>query len=152
MKNISERLKYMLEKKGWTAYKLSMKSNIAQSTIGNILKNPAGNFNTSTFTSISNALGVSREWLVNGKGSFDMVQEDSANYKVGLISEELRKKFKGIRLEEHVLYIMDNKEDYLNNGLFKLFIENEAKDILNKKYLDKIEYLESITKKIEKNK
>lgn len=88
MNSISKRLKYILEIKGITRYKLSKISGISETGLSRIVNN-VSNPNKSTLKSISDALDVSIDWLLTGKGSMFKNEYNITYSKTDTISERL---------------------------------------------------------------
>lgn len=74
----SERLEKAMDDKGWTNYKLSKETGVAQSTIGRWLKGKSEP-QTAQVLLIAENLGVTKEYLLSGE-SISVVSETASKY------------------------------------------------------------------------
>lgn len=65
MKSIGERLEYLIEKKGITAYELSSSTGISQSTLSRII-NKGSKPNLKNSEALAKYFQITKDWLING--------------------------------------------------------------------------------------
>ena len=66
--SISERLKYTLENKGISPYKISVDTGVNQSTLSKILNNKTTKPQYSTLKVLAEYLQINSDWLIKGEG------------------------------------------------------------------------------------
>lgn len=85
MSNIGDRLKQLIESKGLTPYKVSLKTKISQATLSRII-NKNSTPNESNTKALIEFFGVSESWLLTGEESSysRQVNEESIHYGKGV--------------------------------------------------------------------
>lgn len=113
----------ILEKKGWSKYKLCKEAHLAQSTLSDILSGKAENPNTKTLQKIADALGVS----IN---EFFDEDDNSKNTEEINIPQEY--------LKQHKVTARDKKQylEYMKKANEAFFMNDEFDEEDKKEILD----------------
>jgi transcriptional regulator with XRE-family HTH domain len=116
---LSERIKYLLELKGYTSYQASIDTKISQSTFSHILSGKTKKISTNTANILSNYFNVDPYWLQTGKGEIRKSQNQYTNCEPG--SPEFQNQLNELKLQNRILqerldecrkliYYMNNKD------------------------------------------
>lgn len=71
MKKLSERLSFILERRGVTRYELANEAGVCESTLCRIMNGEQEKIHKKTAVNIANYLRISEKWLRLGVGAFD---------------------------------------------------------------------------------
>ena len=141
MNSLSERLDYLLEVNGISAYKLANATGISQATISR-LKGGGKNPNTSTLKQIASYFEVNPDWLLSGKGDMvlkSVLREPTIKYAPGkaikLDAELINRKDEFYTL---IKFLKKNHESLVSDEIFELYCQfiyseyekNDARDKL----------------------
>lgn len=129
----------LLEKKGWSRYKLCKEANLAQSTLSDILNGKKNNPRTDTLQKIANALGVTVDTFFDNDLSPNKSKEKKErNYSLTIKEQDNIDKEAQKILDDMTLSFSKNKdilteEDYfaiemaLKSSLEAIKIKNKKK-------------------------
>ena len=81
LKTFSERLSYIIESKSLTAYQISVKTGIAESTLHRLISGQTKKIQANTCKTLADFLEINDEWLRSGEG--DML----LNGKPGILED-----------------------------------------------------------------
>jgi transcriptional regulator with XRE-family HTH domain len=126
--NTCDRIKQLFEDNNVTAYEVSVRTHISQSTLSRILNNKTDKLSIKTTDILSDYFSVRREWLVTGKGEKFVVEKfatDITNNEL-LISLTSNDAFKNYGIEEMRVMVRELKT--LNA---KLIEENRILNLTN---------------------
>lgn len=126
----------LLEKKGWSRYKLCKEANLAQSTLSDILNGKKNNPRTDTLQKIANALGVTVDTFFDNDSNTNESKE--RDYSLTIKEQENIDKEAQKILDDMTLSFSKNKdilteEDYfaiemaLKSSLEAIKIKNKKK-------------------------
>ena len=109
--NACDRIKQLFEDNNVTAYEVSVRTNISQSTLSRILNNKTEKLSIKTTDILAKYFSVKRAWLVSGKGEKYIVEklanDISANERLIIQSSNNDDKKNGI--EEMRVLVMELK-------------------------------------------
>lgn len=129
----------LLEKKGWSRYKLCKEANLAQSTLSDILNGKKNNPRTDTLQKIANALGVTVDtFFDNDSNTNESKEKKERDYSLTIKEQENIDKEAQKILDDMTLSFSKNKdilteEDYfaiemaLKSSLEAIKIKNKKK-------------------------
>lgn len=76
METIADRVRALLERKGWSQSELSRRAGLTRSHVGWILNHPGSPVQTDTLDKLAAGAGVSSRWLTTGEGTPEEVGDD----------------------------------------------------------------------------
>lgn len=151
--NTCDRIKQLFEDNNVTAYEVSVRTHISQSTLSRILNNKTDKLSIKTTDMLSDYFSVNRGWLVTGKGEKFVVEKKSGIIKgretmnnlfvSGSYAERETEKLKS-EVDEQKKRILDLAEE---NRILRRTNEklSEAINNLSKESLLKIEQLKTLS-------
>jgi len=79
--NLSERISKLIETKGVTAYEISLKTGISQSSLSRLLNDNTTKLNIKNTDLLAKYFNVNREWLLNGNGDMYVSKSEAIQVK-----------------------------------------------------------------------
>lgn len=116
---LKDRIKYLLDKKGFTPYQVSADTKISQSTFSNYLTGKTKTISIRTAKKLSDYFNVDPYWLQTGNGEMEKTQNQYTNCEPG--SPEFQNQLNELKLQNRILqerldecrkliYYMNNKD------------------------------------------
>jgi len=119
--NTCDRIKQLFEDNNVTAYEVSVRTHISQSTLSRILNNKTDKLSIKTTDVLSDYFAVKREWLVTGKGEKSVVEKKSNIIKS---KETMNNLFVSGSYAEREMENLKNEVDELKKRILDLAEEN----------------------------
>jgi transcriptional regulator with XRE-family HTH domain len=110
--NACDRIKQLFEDNNVTAYEVSVRTNISQSTLSRILNNKTEKLSIRTTDILAKYFSVKRAWLVSGKGEKYIVEKlaNDISANGSLISQSSQDEYKNIGIEQMKAMVLELKK------------------------------------------